>query len=56
VGDVARLLAGAPQPGRPTDRERSATIRQWAKERGYTVYDRGRIPASVMEAYEKEAS
>ncbi len=26
-------------------------IREWARNNGYTVSDRGRIPADVMEAY-----
>jgi hypothetical protein len=33
-------------------RERSAAIRQWARERGYRVPDRARIPAYVVAAYE----
>lgn len=28
-------------------------IREWARENGYTVSDRGRIPAEVAEAYAK---
>jgi Lsr2 len=31
---------------------RTAEIRQWAREHGHTVNERGRIPASVVEAYE----
>ena len=27
-------------------------VREWAKAHGYTVSDRGRVPASVLEAYE----
>ncbi|MBC6462868.1 histone-like nucleoid-structuring protein Lsr2 [Actinomadura sp. HBU206391] len=33
-------------------RERSADIRNWAKQHGITVNDRGRISAQVVEAYE----
>jgi hypothetical protein len=33
-------------------RERSETIRAWAKGQGIAVSDRGRIPASVVEQYE----
>ncbi|MEU5002097.1 Lsr2 family protein [Streptomyces sp. NPDC021622] len=29
----------------------SSAIRAWAKENGYEVSDRGRVPASVREAY-----
>ncbi|WP_344264332.1 Lsr2 family protein [Streptomyces sodiiphilus] len=31
----------------------TAKIRAWAKEQGYDVNDRGRVPASIREAYEK---
>jgi hypothetical protein len=32
----------------------TAKIRAWAKDKGYEVNDRGRVPASIREAYEKE--
>jgi hypothetical protein len=31
----------------------TAKIRAWAKENGYDVNDRGRVPANIREAYEK---
>lgn len=31
----------------------TAQIRKWAKEQGYSVNDRGRVPADIREAYEK---
>ncbi|MBM9504016.1 histone-like nucleoid-structuring protein Lsr2 [Actinacidiphila acididurans] len=31
----------------------SSAIRAWAKEQGYEVNDRGRVSATVREAYEK---
>jgi len=33
-------------------RERSAQIRAWAKQRGYKVNERGRIPANIVAEYE----
>jgi hypothetical protein len=33
--------------------EDTAAIRAWAKEHGYKVSERGRVPADVREAYEK---
>lgn len=30
----------------------TAKIRSWAKENGYTVNDRGRVPSNVRQAYE----
>ncbi|MBA2391029.1 MAG: Lsr2 family protein [Geodermatophilaceae bacterium] len=34
-----------------TDREQTQAIRAWARRNGHTVSDRGRIPASIVEAY-----
>ncbi|MER5873236.1 Lsr2 family protein [Streptomyces sp. NPDC002044] len=31
----------------------TAAIRAWAKDNGYNVNDRGRVPAEIREAYEK---
>ena len=43
--------------GRRTSRRSSAcelaSIREWARAQGYSVSNRGRISANVMEAYEK---
>lgn len=36
-----------------TDKERNQAIREWAREQGMQVSDRGRIPADVVEAYDK---
>ena len=33
--------------------DNAAAIRAWAKEQGYEVNDRGRVSATVREAYEK---
>ncbi|MFE5311217.1 Lsr2 family protein [Isoptericola sp. NPDC056573] len=35
-----------------TDRAQLAKIREWARENGHKVSDRGRIPSSVLTAYE----
>jgi hypothetical protein len=41
------------RPGRSAaSRERSGSIRVWAKDQGIAVSDRGRIPANVVEQYE----
>ena len=37
------------------EREENKKIRVWAKENGYQVSDRGRIPGEVSEAYRKTA-
>lgn len=31
----------------------TSMIRIWAKEKGYEINDRGRVPATIREAYEK---
>ena len=42
-----------PGPARTvSSRQRSASIRAWAHERGLPVHHRGRIPASVIEQYQ----
>lgn len=38
----------------PTDREQNQAIREWAKKRGHTISDRGRIRADIVEAYHEE--
>ena len=47
--------AGSPQPAtRPTiDREQTRAIRGWARQNGHNLADRGRIPGSVIEAFEQ---
>ncbi|NLU67964.1 Lsr2 family protein [Streptomyces sp. HNM0574] len=42
--------AGAGAGGSSSD---TPKIRAWAKEQGYEVNDRGRVPANIREAYEK---
>jgi hypothetical protein len=34
-----------------SSREETTAIREWARENGHAVSDRGRIPKSVIEAY-----
>ncbi|WP_372412210.1 Lsr2 family protein [Streptomyces luteireticuli] len=36
--------------------DETAKIRAWAKENGYSVNDRGRVPAEIREAYEKASN
>lgn len=45
--------AASRKSNRPTaSRERTAEIREWAKQQGKQVNDRGRIPASIVEEFE----
>lgn len=54
--------AAASRPARTTknsssptsvDREQNKAIRDWARQHGYQVSDRGRIPSEVTEAYHR---
>ncbi|QUH00484.1 Lsr2 family protein [Saccharopolyspora erythraea] len=48
-GGKANKPASAPSAA---DRERNQAIREWAREQGMQVSDRGRIPSEVVEAYD----
>lgn len=54
---VARKSASrgprAGKPGTPNRNNDVAQIRQWARENGYTVSERGRIQADIVDAYRK---
>ncbi|MEV4374573.1 Lsr2 family protein [Nonomuraea sp. NPDC049637] len=43
---------GRPSGARPMSRARSMEIRQWAKEHGLPVSERGRIAATIVEQYD----
>ncbi|GHE15341.1 histone-like nucleoid-structuring protein Lsr2 [Streptomyces alanosinicus] len=54
----ARRVRGAARAkGKPKTasdgKDDSSAIRAWARDNGFEVSDRGRVPASVREAYEK---
>lgn len=38
-----------------SDREQTQAIREWARANGYEISDRGRIPATILEAYNGSA-
>lgn len=55
-GGRSRAAAAPSRDGRRRSRTRvakvsNAELRTWARDNGHTVSDRGRIPASVTEAY-----
>jgi nucleoid-associated protein Lsr2 len=52
-GRAARGRGRAAAPAGATSSQDTAKIRAWAKENGYEVNDRGRVPANIREAYEK---
>ena len=51
----APVAAAAPAGRKPrTDREQTAAIREWARNRGHQVNDLGRIPKAIVDAYHSE--
>ena len=54
VGRAVRASGGGRTraSGGRMDREQAGAIREWARRNGHQVSDRGRIPASVVAAYE----
>ncbi|GAB3285566.1 histone-like nucleoid-structuring protein Lsr2 [Parasphingorhabdus pacifica] len=49
-GKANKSASAAPSAA---DRERNQAIREWAREQGMQVSDRGRIPSEIVEAYDK---
>ena len=43
----------SPSTQTAADRDRNQAIREWARQQGTQVSDRGRIPSEVVEAYDK---
>lgn len=52
VGGRTRKAAVRRSNAASTSTSDTTKIREWARQNGYTVSDRGRIPSSVREAYE----
>ena len=49
-GSGTSARSGARRGG--ADRAQLAKIREWAKENGYQISDRGRIPGNVLQAFD----
>ena len=50
---VSAASAGQQAPQRRRSSQRDyGPVRKWAKKNGYTVSERGRVPAAVLEAYD----
>ncbi|QIZ37896.1 Lsr2 family protein [Saccharopolyspora sp. ASAGF58] len=54
TGGRKRATIKPTKPAAPQvpDKERNLAIRIWAREQGFQVSDRGRIPAEIVEAYD----
>jgi hypothetical protein len=50
-GGSARRSGGAARG----DREQTQAIRAWARKNGHKIGEKGRIPATILEAYEARA-
>ena len=48
----AQVATAAPRPTDARSKEQTKAIREWARKNGHDLADRGRIPASVIEAFE----
>lgn len=43
--------SAGPRRGTRADREQTAAIREWARNNGHKIGEKGRIPAHIVEAY-----
>ncbi|MEU3640967.1 Lsr2 family protein [Streptomyces albogriseolus] len=50
---TGRAVSGRKAAPKPTGGSQTPAIRAWAKEQGFDVNDRGRVPADIRAAYEK---
>jgi hypothetical protein len=51
-GRIKRGTTPSVAAGAGRTREQTQAIREWAKKNGYEVSERGRIPSSIIEAFE----
>lgn len=52
-GRIKRGRSSGPAVRPVVDREQTKAIRDWARHNGFDLADRGRIPATVIEAFEQ---
>jgi hypothetical protein len=50
----AGATRGGPKAKATPDREHAQAVRDWGRNNGFNVSDRGRIPAALQEAFDKE--
>lgn len=51
AGRRTRSTGGRGRGAATSDRDQTTLIRAWARDSGYEVSDRGRLPQSIVEAY-----
>lgn len=56
-GRSSRPAVSAPRRGRSArgDREQTQAIREWARKNGHKIGEKGRIPGSILEAYNAQS-
>lgn len=52
---VGGRAAARARGGAASDREQNKAIREWAKRKGKTISDRGRIPQEIVDEYHEDA-
>jgi hypothetical protein len=52
-GRAAAKQRGRASTGRVAVSGNTQKIREWARESGFSISDRGRVPGNILEAYEK---
>lgn len=52
-GRIKRGTAPVGRPGSAPNREQTKAIRDWARQNGFQLSDRGRIPGTVVDAFER---
>jgi Lsr2 len=63
VGNARRSSRSGGRPPGPSrrgrgargDREQTQAIREWARKNGHKIGEKGRIPASILEAYHSQS-
>jgi len=45
------VTSRTPRGATATDREQNKAVREWAKRKGHTISERGRIPQSIVDEY-----
>nr|WP_219419982.1 Lsr2 family protein [Pseudonocardia nigra] len=56
AGGGRRSVGARAARGSSVDREQTHSVREWARDNGFEVSSRGRIPGAVLEAYAQRAS
>ena len=52
--DKARKTKGAKGPSSAKSGVDTAQVREWAREQGLPISDRGRVPAEILDAYREQ--